>query len=124
MKERKILTKTERVVARNRIENYHQIKLLELLEPIRQALSECDTGKMDVFELEKIIHIHHRQAQELWSFINRYYELNSALPILLAMIDKEEKGEWHWEPKSAKKKLGVMIGSRPECPVSQETGEN
>ncbi|CAG0955636.1 MAG: hypothetical protein OIN86_06585 [Candidatus Methanoperedens sp.] len=65
----KKLTKTERKEARARIDQYYQKKLAELQKYIYESFREFyAAGKMNVFELDRIIHIYHKQSQELFFF--------------------------------------------------------
>ena len=93
------LSKEERVLAREKIENYHRKKLAELFEYVLEKGSKYKQGKVDIFEMDHIVHIFHQQSQELFSFINTFYGRNGSLPMILDLIDKEEKGEWKWEPE-------------------------
>ena len=94
------LNKLQRKEARIRIEKYHQEKLIQLQKYIHEGLDQLENGKSDACELDRIIHIYHRQSQELFSFINTYYGSNDSLPTLLAMIDSEENGGQAWEPET------------------------
>lgn len=96
----KNLNKTERAEARKRIEKYHQKKLADLQKVVFDNSQEFYKGKINAFELDQIIHIYHKQSQELFSFINEYYPTNDGLLIILSFIDAEEKGEWKWIPKT------------------------
>jgi hypothetical protein len=99
----KKLTKTERKEARARIDQYYQKKLAELQKYIYESFREFYAGKMNVFELDRIIHIYHKQSQELFSFITAYNS-NDSLRFILAIIDEEERGEWSWQPKTRQEK--------------------
>lgn len=93
------LTKAERAAARERIGQYHERKLAALQAAVYAALQQCQTGVMDPFALDQVIHEYHRQSQELFTFINTYFPPNVRLPQLLALIDAEERGEWSWQPR-------------------------
>ncbi len=93
------LTKAERKEARARIDQYYQNKLFELQKYIYESFGEFYGGKMNAFELDRIIHIYHKQSQELFSFITSYNS-NDSLRFILAIIDAEERGEWSWQPKT------------------------
>ncbi|MCE8422562.1 MAG: hypothetical protein J5U17_06755 [Candidatus Methanoperedens sp.] len=99
----KKLTKTERKEERARIDQYYQKKLAELQKYIYESFGEFYAGKMNVFELDRIIHIYHKQSQELFSFITAYNS-NDSLRFILAIIDAEERGEWSWQPKTRQEK--------------------
>jgi len=89
----------ERKAARQKIEDYHQAKLAELQKFVHDKFNEFYAGKINAFELDHVIHIYHKQSQELFSFVNFYYEKNSHLEEFLDFIEKEEKGERCWEPE-------------------------
>lgn len=94
------LSKAERKAARERIEKYHQKKLVELQKVVYDKFEEFYQGQIDAFELDYVIHIYHKQSQELFSFINTYYPSNDRLHIILSFIDEEEQGKWRWKPKT------------------------
>ena len=47
---------------------YHQAKLADLLEHVREGFAEYDAGRIDAFELDEIIHHYKRAATELWKY--------------------------------------------------------
>ena len=47
---------------------YHQARLADLLEHVRQGFQDYDVGRIDAFELDDIIHHYKRSAAELWKF--------------------------------------------------------
>lgn len=47
---------------------YHETKLAELLEHVRDGLAKYDAGGIDAFELDNIIHRYKSAARELWKF--------------------------------------------------------
>jgi hypothetical protein len=61
-------SKAERRAARERIRAYHEAKLSELIEHVREALARYDAGEIDVFDLDDVIHHYKRAARELWKF--------------------------------------------------------
>ncbi|HET6914686.1 MAG TPA: hypothetical protein VFH56_01210 [Acidimicrobiales bacterium] len=60
--------KTARRAGRQLIAAYHYEQLRKLLEHIRQGFNQLDTGEIDAFEMDELIHRYHRCAQKLWSF--------------------------------------------------------
>jgi hypothetical protein len=94
---RKDLTKSERKEARIRIDRYYQNKLKELQKYVYEAFERQYAGKLSVSELDHVIYIYRKQSKELFSFVYRS-DSNKDLPIILAFIDVEEKGEWEWQP--------------------------
>lgn len=60
--------KAERRAARELIGAYHQAQLRQLLEHVRAAFAQLDTGEIDEFDLDDLIHHYKRSAAALWSF--------------------------------------------------------
>ena len=98
------LSKEERKEAREKIEDYHKKKQAELLDYVVKKIEEYKKGKVDVFEMDYIIHIYHKQSQELFSFINTFYPSNDRLHLLLDLIKEEEGGGDKWQPKIKQEK--------------------
>ncbi len=61
-------TKAERRVARERVAAYHQARLSELIDRVRESSARFDAGEFDAFEVDEAIHQYHRAARELWKF--------------------------------------------------------
>ncbi len=61
-------TKAARRAARGLVGDYHEAKLAELVEHLRDALARYDAGELDAFELDDIVHHYKRAARELWKF--------------------------------------------------------
>jgi hypothetical protein len=68
MNEAPLTGKARRRADQALIAAYHEAKLAELLDHVREAFGEYDAGRLDAFELDKVIHQYHRAAQELWKF--------------------------------------------------------
>jgi hypothetical protein len=68
MNEAALTGKAKRRADQALIAAYHETKLAELLEHVREAFAEYDAGRLDAFELDKVIHRYHRASQELWKF--------------------------------------------------------
>ena len=47
---------------------YHEARLAELLEHVRQGFADYDAGGLDAFDLDSIIHQYTGGARELWKF--------------------------------------------------------
>lgn len=47
---------------------YHEARLLELLEYVREGFRSLDAGEIDAFDLDDVIHHYRRSARELWKF--------------------------------------------------------
>ena len=48
--------------------SYHEARLAELLERVREGLVRYDSGELDAFELDELIHRYKRATRELWKF--------------------------------------------------------
>jgi hypothetical protein len=48
------------------VATYHQARLGDLLEHVRDGFVEYDGGRIDAFQLDEIIHHYKRAATELW----------------------------------------------------------
>ena len=60
--------KADRRAARELIAAYHQSELRALLEHVRGGFAQLDSGEIDEFELDALIHHYKRSAAELWKF--------------------------------------------------------
>jgi len=58
--------KAKRRAARERVGAYHEARLAELHDHIREALARFDAGELDAFEVDEVIHRYTRAARELW----------------------------------------------------------
>jgi hypothetical protein len=47
---------------------YHEARLAELLERVREGFDRFDAGEIDAFDLDQLIHHYKRAARELWKF--------------------------------------------------------
>lgn len=47
---------------------YHEAKLADLLERVREGLERYDAGEIDAFGLDDLIHRYQLAAKELWKF--------------------------------------------------------
>jgi hypothetical protein len=61
-------SKAERRAARAAVGVYHEAELQRLIERVRDGLARYDTGEIDAFELDDLIHHYKRATQRLWSF--------------------------------------------------------
>jgi hypothetical protein len=61
-------TKAERRAARERVGRYHEARLQEVLEHVRDGFVRYDAGELDAFDLDGFIHQYTRAARELWKF--------------------------------------------------------
>ncbi|HLQ33859.1 MAG TPA: hypothetical protein VK457_14335 [Chloroflexota bacterium] len=63
-----ITSKAKRRADRITLATYHEARLADLLEHIRQGFAEYDAGRIDAFELDGIVHHYTLAARELWKF--------------------------------------------------------
>jgi hypothetical protein len=50
------------------VATYHEARLADLLEHVREGFAEYDAGRIDAFELDDLIHQYKRATLELWKF--------------------------------------------------------
>jgi hypothetical protein len=89
--------RAQRRTARKTIAAYHEEQLRLLLERVREGFARLDGGKLDVFELDDLIHHYKQAARELWKFCN--LSGGGAVSALRALEFRREQGEepdW-WE---------------------------
>jgi hypothetical protein len=60
--------KAKRRAARELIAAYHQEQLRALLERVREGFARLDSGEIDEFDLDDLIHRYKRAAVDLWKF--------------------------------------------------------
>lgn len=95
-------------MAREKIEDYHKKRLAEFFELVLEKGNEYKQGKIDIFEMDYIVHIFHQQSRELFDFINTFYGRNGRLPMILDLIKEDEAGKWKWEPKAKQEQTNSM----------------
>jgi hypothetical protein len=66
--DRQTSEKAERQAARELVGRYHQRELRKLLDHVRDGFARLDTGDIDEFDLDQLIHQYKRAATKLWSF--------------------------------------------------------
>jgi hypothetical protein len=50
------------------VASYHEARLADLLERVRDGFERYDSGELDAFELDELIHRYRKAARELWKF--------------------------------------------------------
>ncbi|HVH65071.1 MAG TPA: hypothetical protein VM674_03475 [Candidatus Acidoferrum sp.] len=60
--------KVKRRADRATLATYHEAKLADLLEHVRAGFVAYDSGEINAFDLDEIIHHYKRSTQELWKF--------------------------------------------------------
>lgn len=58
--------KAKRRAARAFVGSYHEARLAEIQDRVREALAAADAGELDAFEVDDVIHRYTRSARELW----------------------------------------------------------
>jgi len=77
------------------VATYHQARLADLLEHVREGFADYDAGQIDAFELDEIIHRYKRATIELWKFCA---VSGSRLDIVARTLERwrEDKEEPDW----------------------------
>jgi hypothetical protein len=89
--------KAERRVARELIAAYHQAQLRALLERVRAGFAQLDTGEINEFDLDDLIHHYKRSAAELWKFCGSSGgQCQQAANTLAYLRENGEEPDW-WE---------------------------
>lgn len=84
---------------------YHEARLGDLLERVRMGFERYDSGELDAFELDELIHRYKRAARELWKFCGNRSHGRSAGFIartLEEMHERDEAIDW-WERGNPKR---------------------
>lgn len=79
--------------------SYHEARLADLLERVREGFERYDSGELDAFELDELIHRYKKAARELWKFCADMTGGVSASFIARTLEEMQERGEtidW-WE---------------------------
>ena len=61
-------SKAERQADVALVVSYHEARLADLLERVREGFDRYDAGELDAFELDELIHRYKRATRELWKF--------------------------------------------------------
>jgi hypothetical protein len=61
-------SKAERQADLAIVVGYHEARLADLLERVREGFDRYDSGELDAFELDELIHRYKRATRELWKF--------------------------------------------------------
>lgn len=60
--------KAKRQADRATLLAYHEARLAELLERVREGFAQYDARELDAFDLDDLIHRYKKATQRLWSF--------------------------------------------------------
>ena len=93
-------TKTERASTRQEINRYYERKLASLQHALFEAIALHTPEQRNPFEVDEYIHRYHRQAQELYAFINARSFSNEMLPRWLQIIDEDDQRDHSLAPKN------------------------
>lgn len=93
-------TKVERASARREISRYYERKLARLPSALFEAVALNAPEQRNPFGIDECIHRYHKQAQELYAFINARSFSNEMLLRWLQMIDEDDRGIVVWQPKT------------------------
>jgi hypothetical protein len=89
--------RADRRSAREVIAAYHQTQLRTLLEHVRVGFAQLDSGEIDEFELDAVIHHYKRSATELWKFCGSSGgQWERAAGALTYLRERGEDPDW-WE---------------------------
>jgi len=95
--ERRSGEKADRRAARELIAAYHQAQLRTLLERVRAGFAQLDTGEINEFDLDDLIHHYKRSAAELWKFCGSSGgHWQQAANTLTYLRENGEEPDW-WE---------------------------
>jgi hypothetical protein len=76
---------------------YHEEQLLKLLEHVREGFRKLDTGEIDAFELDELIHRYKRSTKELWKFCQiTGSDAERSARTLAWLRENEDEPDW-WE---------------------------
>jgi hypothetical protein len=59
-------SKAERRADKALVVGYHEARLADLLERVREGFERYDSGDLDAFELDELVHRYKKAARELW----------------------------------------------------------
>lgn len=92
-------SKAERQADEAVVVGYHEARLADLLEWVREGFGRYDAGELDAFEMDELIHRYKKAARELWKFCGDRAHGRSAGFIartLEEMQGRDETIDW-WE---------------------------
>lgn len=91
-------SKAERQADVALVVSYHEARLAELLERVREGFVLYDSGELDAFELDELIHRYKKATRELWKFCGDITGRSAHFiaRALEEMQEREEPIDW-WE---------------------------
>ena len=105
MADRNTGAKARRRADQELLATYHQARLADLLEHVREGFAEYDAGRIDAFQLDDIIHQYKRATIELWKFCD---VSGSQLEFVVRTLElwREDKEEPDWWARGAARRRG------------------
>jgi hypothetical protein len=104
--ERRWADQADRRASRELIAAYHRSELRTLLEHVRAGFSQLDSGEIDEFDMDGLIHHYKRSAAELWKFCGssggQWQRAANALTYL-----REQGDEPDWWERGATRRSGT-----------------
>lgn len=95
--------KAKRRAARELIAGYHQEQLRALLERVRHGFTQLDSGEIDEFALDDLIHRYKRAAADLWKFCGSTGgQWLQAANMLGYLREQGEEPDW-WERSATRR---------------------
>jgi hypothetical protein len=89
--------KADRRAAWELIAAYHQSQLRTLLEHVRAGFAQLESGEINEFDLDDLIHHYKRSASELWKFCGSSGgQWQQAATTLRYLREHGEEPDW-WE---------------------------
>jgi hypothetical protein len=77
--------------------SYHEARLADLLEHVRAGFVRYDTGEIDTFGLDELIHRYQIAARELWKFCSvSGARVETAVRTLELWQERGEMPDW-WQ---------------------------
>jgi hypothetical protein len=99
-------SKADRRAARATVSTYHEGELARLIEHVRDGLAHYDSGGIDAFELDEIIHHYKRATQKLWTFCTGSgARVHSTATTIEWLRDQGELPDW-WEQSTPRRARG------------------
>lgn len=95
--------KAKRKAARAAVAAYHEARLLEMQDRVRDALARSDAGELDAFEVDEVIHRYTCAARDLWKTCAMSPSNVEAVAWMLEdMAARGEVIDW-WEDAAARR---------------------
>jgi hypothetical protein len=83
---------------------YHEARLAELLDHVRESVRRFDVGELDAFEVDDVIHRYTKAARELWKFCAVTPSHASERLYALEMWAKEGEAPDWWQAGASRRR--------------------